>query len=495
MNPEVYRKRWEVLRDDPADGPGLDHLARQAALLFMDLSLFNDRYESAYIDLLCDMATAPRADAANRAATAALFGIVVEGLCDDFEDPQTGTYNRVMSQVVDRCRRLPGGSEMDRRLSAFGLRSAGEVLDRIEGIRDAGPSPRQGPPPERILFLSRMTVGADVAITSVILQRFAATFPGAELVLAGDAKLAAVFGAHPRLKFRTLEYARRGGLIERFGTWLRLLEVVEEEGGGGRLLVVDPDSRLSQLGVLPVTGPEGYVFFNSRAGQSGGPRLAMSELANGWADRVVGPSDHVHPAVWLPEDSRRRAADAVRALRGQGARRLVAVNLGVGGNSRKRLGDGFEARLLSYLLKAPGTVVILDKGMGAEELDRTGRLLGALAAEGAAVAHARFGAPVPRVGEGRGVLAVECGIGEIAALIASCDEYVGYDSACQHLAAALGVPSCIVFAGSNNPRFVRRWRACGPAEARVIHVDTLSRGPAFDVEDIIARIAFARETP
>jgi hypothetical protein len=57
------------------------------------------------------------------------------------------------------------------------------------------------------------------------------------------------------------------------------------------------------------------------------------------------------------------------------------------------------------------------------------------------------------------------------------------------------VPAFTVFAGSNNPRFVRRWRACGPAKAEVIHVDTLSHAQPFDDEDVIARVAFARGTP
>jgi ADP-heptose:LPS heptosyltransferase len=495
MTPEVYRERWAALRGGPSDEAKLSHLARQVALSFMDRTLFNDRYEEAYIDLLCEMATAQGTEAAGRAAASALFGIVVEGLCDDFEDPQTGTYNRVMGQVLGYCRRLPEGRDLDRRLAASGLRAAGDLLARIEALRGAGPAAPKGPSPGRILFLSRMTIGADVAVTSVLVRRLGDTFPGADLVLVGDPKLVHVFGGNPRLRFRPLEYARRGGLLERFGTWHRVVEVVEEESRGGRTWVVDPDSRLTQLGVLPVAGPGDYLFFNSRSDAPGGPRVSMSELANAWADRVVGTAPPVHPAVWLPEALRGRAEILAGALRGQGARQLVAVNLGVGGNPRKRIGDEFETKLLVYLLEVPKTVVVLDKGMGAEELERSGRLLRALASRGTAVAESRFDAPPPRVGGGHGVLALECGIGEIAALIARSDEFVGYDSAGQHIAAALGVSTCTVFAGSNNPRFVRRWRACGPAKVKVVHVDTFAHPPLFDAEDVIARVAFARETP
>jgi ADP-heptose:LPS heptosyltransferase len=495
MTPEVYRERWAALREGRPDGEKLGHLARQVALSFMDRSLFNDLYEDAYIDLLCEMATAPGTEGAAGAAASSLFGIVVEGLCDDFEDLQAAIYNRVMGQVLEYCRRRPGGEDLDRRLAASGLRGTGDLLARVESLRGAAAAVPKGPPPARILFLSRMTIGADVAVTSVLVRRFGGAFPEAEIVLVGDPKLAQILGGNPRLRFRPLEYARRGGLLERFGAWHRVAEVVEEETRAGRTWVVDPDSRLTQLGILPVTAPGSYLFFNSRSDAPGGPRVSMSELANAWADRVTGAAPHVHPAVWLPGPLRKGGEALAGALRKQGARQIVTVNLGVGGNPRKRIGDEFEAKLLAYLLEDPKTVVVLDQGMGAEELERTGSLLRALAARGTAVGESRFGAPPPPVGDGHGILSLECGIGELAAVIARSDEYVGYDSAGQHIAAALGVPACTVFAGSNNPRFVRRWRACGPAKVKVVHVDTLTRAPLFDAEDIIARVAFAREEP
>lgn len=494
MTPQDYRERWAALRREPADEGRLHHLARQVALSFMDRALFSDRYEPAYVDLLCAMATAPRSDAANRAGASALFGIVIEGLCDDFEDPQTAVYNRVMSQILGYCRKLAAGRGLDRRLSAFGLRTERDILGRIEALRRAVPGRGRRPRPERILILSRMTVGADVAITSVLLQRFGAAFPAAELVLVGDPRLEQIFGAHPRLRFRGLEYARRGGLLERFSSWHRLLEVVGQEAGP-RTLVVDPDSRLTQLGILPVTDRRRYLFFDSRADAPGGARRSMSELANAWADRVLGRAAPAPPAVWLPESLKRRAGELAEALRAGGARHLVAVNLGVGGNPRKRVGDAFEAKLLSYLLEPPGTVLVLDKGAGEEELDRSGRLLCGLAAAGVPVAHARLEGAPPRLEGGRGVVGIEGGVGEVAAVIARCDEFVGYDSAFQHIAAALGVSTCTIFAGSNNPRFVRRWRAGGPGRVKVVHVDTLSRAPLFDDEDIVARVASAREAP
>jgi len=84
------------------------------------------------------------------------------------------------------------------------------------------------------------------------------------------------------------------------------------------------------------------------------------------------------------------------------------------------------------------------------------------------------------------------GIGELAALISNCDEYIGYDSAGQHIAAALKVPCITVFAGSNSMRFVQRWAAQGPGERHIVHADTLTNPGAVDIEDIIGRVIAAR---
>ena len=57
------------------------------------------------------------------------------------------------------------------------------------------------------------------------------------------------------------------------------------------------------------------------------------------------------------------------------------------------------------------------------------------------------------------------------ALIGVSDLYIGYDSACQHVAAALGVKTIDIFAGFRSPRMVERWRPSGPAEVRMVVVD------------------------
>ena len=68
-------------------------------------------------------------------------------------------------------------------------------------------------------------------------------------------------------------------------------------------------------------------------------------------------------------------------------------------------------------------------------------------------------------------------IGILGALIAESDVYLGYDSAGQHIAAALGVSCIDVFAGFSSPMMLNRWRPSGPAETQVIAVDTVQAAP------------------
>jgi hypothetical protein len=183
----------------------------------------------------------------------------------------------------------------------------------------------------------------------------------------------------------------------------------------------------------------------------------------------------------------KEAKAKVDRLRASGARRIVAMNFGVGQNPRKRVGIEFEKRLLRTLVALPGTVVILDRGFGADEVYQSAMLVAGAKENGFAGVETHF-ADADFPAPSHGVVAIECSIGEMAALIAHCDEYIGYDSACQHIAAAARTPTVTIFAGSNNRNFVRRWSACGETDCRIVHVNTLADPQHVALDEIIARI-------
>lgn len=476
-----------MLKEIP-ESAALESLAQRIASSFVDRYFYSDDYNSGYIDLLCDMATHFAEPAHNQIAARALFGIIIERLCDDFEELQTETYNRLISQVVSFLRALPEGAELNIELNSFQLQNQEQLYQRIEAIRLSAdeklPTSLQA---KKILILSRITIGADVAITSVICQRVAKLFPGATIAVIGNAKLGQVFSEQSGIKIHELKYARRGGLMERFGVWLELLKEVRKELSGlsaEEYLVLDPDSRLTQLGVLPLVPNENYRFFNSRGKQSYPAKASISEITNLWLDNILGHGEFCFPKIWPDSPS---LASASQLRKASGTKKLITVNLGVGGNERKRVPDEFEAELVLRLLAEPNVRVILDLGFGDDERARSEAIIAAAIKQNYQTQELSFG-KLGEISEDCQLLGIECSVAEIASLIACSDEFIGYDSACQHIAAAEGVRTYTIFAGSNNVRFIRRWHACGPNISEIVYVDTLSKHEAIDNQEIIARL-------
>jgi len=491
MKPSVYRKQWIELRR--ADAPGADdlsHLSRRIALSFLDHYIQRDFYEPDYIDLLCEMATSFTEADLNNIASSALFEIIVERLCDDFEDFRLEAYVRVMSQVISYCRKLPAGEKLNRCLNAYEVTSFEKLFERALKLHTQQFSCDADKPIERVVLLSRVTIGADVAITSVIIQRLLQIWPDAQIVIIGSAKLKGIFGGNPQIRLRELNYSRRGGLLERFESWYAVLDILEAEVPPERkdsILIIDPDSRISQLGVLPVSLDSNYLFFNSRAESLASSHLSMAETANRWMDSVFGSSGFCYPNVWLGDSHSLGARKAAAALRRTGCKQIFAVNFGIGGNPRKRVDCEFENKLLLQLLNVPRTVIILDKGFGGDELSRSVSLIEHITSRGYQVMETGF-ENIENTQMARGVVAVECGIGEMAALISISDAFIGYDSACQHIAAALKIPTTTVFAGTNNMGFIRRWSACGDTRCSIVHVNTLEKPSQADIDDVVLRI-------
>jgi ADP-heptose:LPS heptosyltransferase len=344
----------------------------------------------------------------------ALFGILVEGLADRFEPRLCDVYARLFSQAVAQV-----AENVDPAL----------LMARYQRVRR--PRPVLGDP-HRVFVLSRVTLGADVAVTSVLLAAAKQRFPHAEIVFVGPRKNYELFAGDPRLRHADLAYLR-GGLRQRLAVWDPLEALLAAPGS----VVIDPDSRLTQLGLLPVCPEEFDHLFESR-GYGGETDRPLPELAAAWAEETFG----------VPNAKPYVALDPSGGPRGHPRGAHTAVSLGVGDNPAKRIPDPFEERLLA-LLTPGGAPLVIDKGAGGEEAARVDRAVGR-----------------------SGVKAAfwEGSFAGFAAIIAASRLYVGYDSAGQHVAAACGVPLVSIFAGFPAPRMFHRWRPTGE-RATVIRVD------------------------
>lgn len=338
----------------------------------------------------------------------------VEALADCFSRETVSQYVEFFSEVIAR---------------ELGMWAAEYLRARYERIR--APEPFSGPDPGAVFVLSRVTLGADIAVTSVVLDALCRRFPRSRIVLVGGRKNYELFAGHPRIEWLAADYGRRASLQERLRAGLRLRAQLRDAEG----IVVDPDSRLTQLGLLPVCEEHRYYFFESRC-WGGEGNESLSELTRRWAAQMFGIAD---ARPWLrPAGSRPSHAG-------------ICVSLGVGENPAKRVPDPFEPKLLAALV-GMGLPVLVDAGAGGEEAERVER---AVRQQGPA---------------SRNLQVLRGSFAAFALAIAGSRLYVGYDSAGQHAAAALGVPVVTVFAGYPSERFFARWQPGGAGPKITVRV-------------------------
>jgi ADP-heptose:LPS heptosyltransferase len=489
-----FQERWGKLKPEN-DSRDFEILANSIATQFIDKYFENDEYDSDCIQLLCEMATGSQNEELNQIASSSIFGIVIERLCDDFAPKQAQTYNTVMCDITTFVRNLSSGNSLDKALDNFRLLSRDALNERVESMRLLPETPVSAPNLKKVIILSRVTIGADVAITSVISQRVAEKFPAASISIMGNPKLEQVFSEKSGVAIHNIAYARRGTLLQRFLAWLDLIREINLELEGlepAQYLVLDPDSRLTQLGVLPVVLDASYRFFNSRGRDDYPSDGSMSHLTNIWLDRLFGKTEFTYPTIW-PLDSWFTTAAILRSrIISPTSPKLISINFGVGGNDSKRVPGDFETELILALLLDPEISIVLDLGFGDEENLRTRDILRAVADQGYLTQSIQFD-EAEKVANKCRVIGIESSISQVAAIIANCDEFIGYDSACQHIAAASGIRTFTVFAGSNNKKFIQRWRACGKNISETVIVDTSEASREIDSTEVIENLMTLRQ--
>jgi hypothetical protein len=285
------------------------------------------------------------------------FRVIVESLADSFDPAEAAAYEELMRAWIPPAARIRP-----------------IVPERVETV----------------YVLSRVTLGADIKITSIILDAMKRRFPGTRIVFVANRKSAGLFAADARISNFEAEYPRAGPVSLRIEFAHELRRQLE----GKNRIVVDPDCRMTQLGLIPVCESEHYFHFPSRTADVIGN---LTELTQRWVEEAFGESG--------------KAYIAPNRVHIDGEAPRAAVSFGVGENDSKRIKGGFEAQVISRLGKQFRTIWI-DRGVGGEEARR---VTAAAAASGVS-GRIRFW---------------EGSFAGFASIISQCDLYVGYDSAGQ----------------------------------------------------------------
>ncbi len=428
------------------------------------------------------------------AGTSLLFTGVVERLADTFVPRDRRALEQVLARVVTRVRSLPQGRMLDARLAAWGLVDETDLLTRVDRVaqsndRQSGPGADVG----LVFVLSRVTLGADILLTTSVLQTAARKFPDADIVFVGDPKHAQLLiGDIERARVIDAGYGRRQVVTRRILAWLSLVDAMEEavtaRPRGTRYLVIDLDSRLLQSGVLPAMPPADeptdYHFWRGTVSpETRRPAASQGEDVVRWLATRFGEDANeavVSPRICLSGADDDFAETCRRQWKLEQGSTVVSVNLGVGGNEAKRVSDGsfgaslFEQEVVRHLL-LDGASVIVDSGAGRTELRRAAEIANVARAEGFCVLGATERWMPANADSRRAVgrlLLFEGSVARFAALVRLSDLYIGYDSLGQHIAGALGKNIITVFAGYASPLFVSRWKPMSAGVVRTLEVGT-----------------------
>jgi hypothetical protein len=367
-----------------------------------------------------------------KAANRTFFREVVERNCDLFDPTATEGYARLFAHVIAQV--LP-------------QYSAAELLLRYRRVRQVR---RYTGEPKRVCVLSRVTLGADVAVTSVVLSAAKRRFPAAEICFVGPAKNAELFSGDTAIIPLPVAYGRSGLLRERLMASEALRDAVDSPG----TLIIDPDSRLTQLGLVPICDEDRYLFFESRA-YGGDSDKTLTKLTTEWIGETLG-TDDAEPYLAPPVSE----SDCD-----------ITISLGVGENQEKLVGPELEYRAVKKLVSL-GASVLIDRGGGGEEAVRVEAL-------------------ADRLGRPANLRLHDGSFAAFADRIARSKLYFGYDSAGQHVAAASAVPLVTVFAGYAAERTFERWKPSGRGPIHIIKADPVPGKPGAIIDQALTAITSA----
>ena len=300
---------------------------------------------------------------------------------------------------------------------------------------------------KKIAVLSRVTIGADIAISSIIVQRLRKTFPQAEICFLGDhsTNLLLMQGAGAN-RVHLMEKHSTLNITHYFSSWRYLVDFFASENYD---IIIDPSSRFTQAGLLPLTPlpATNHLIFEDNV-YPDGKILKNGELVNWWLDNILKEKQTIYPHVKVEEED---VSLARRMLMQYFQNDHVPwVSLVLSGNllskSDKYFSLNEELRLATELIKS-GRKILLIRAQGMDGV-RTDRLAELLREKGMSLPFLDVTTAFEKVQNACQGLIIEGTIQLISSFLKNTDLIISYDSMGAHLGSALNVQTIVIYLSS-----------------------------------------------
>lgn len=497
MTPDEIRQRIASLLGEIQDADAsltfeyAHELTRQSVILFFEYLNLTGGVLRESVEILCRLNCHPDPQI-SRIALNALFPNLIEVLNDSFNPKWCPVYDELFAQVISFYRQLPECADFNNTLLKFGLETENDIFTRKRALAVARKHLNCDRELKKIILLSRVTIGADVAITSIMMSHLKTQFVDAEIILIGSEKLRQLYGGDPQIRVHEIFYGRGDTLTNRLNGWATVVDAIQQEISdlsSEEFCIFDPDSRLTQLGLLPLLSKESehnsYFYFESRSLFDSNLKK-IGEITDFWMKQCLAVTESHYPFLALPSEALSSAEILRSCIKELSTKKIICLSFGTGGNNNKRINLEFETSLVRKLVQK--NFLIIDRGVSNDELNQSDFIKQALLNDKKELMEINESDIFQKEIFTKRPDIILCygGIGFLASLIAISDQYLGYDSSGQHLAAALNIPTGTIFLSPITSTFFSRWQPLGMGKLDVFNI---TRQQTEHIEEILSLVS------
>ncbi|MFH1776132.1 MAG: hypothetical protein ABH952_01005 [Candidatus Omnitrophota bacterium] len=437
--------------------------------------------------------------------TRILMQDVVGRLYDTHLPQEKQIVTRIIAQIFEYRRRMEEGKDLNQHLNRFGLDTEEKLNARAERLAQAEVINRPiSLDAEKVFVFSRGTIGGDVNLTSIVLQKITETMPQAKIVFLGDLhRLGSLFAGIKNISFVDFPYRRTETLANQIADSLKAVNILETNGYEPGMPVIDLSGHGLIHGMMPVCNEEDHYYFPMVAPKG----KSLGEEINEQSNRVFDALGATYSKLHIADEELSAVAGFYDKLpRGK---KVITMAFGVGGDYTKAVSEEFEQEVVSGVIDR-GSLAILNGGFGEVEEARTVQLIEAIREKGhkiyIVIDELRTETKKILQENGLNFYVVKDTIAEVeipddvelivhfgkistcTVLIANSACFIGYDSMTQHLAAASRVPEVIVYAGCETERFPELWRPYTDSEVEQVFYSVKDHKPFMGEDEAAHRV-------